>query len=87
MAYEVEVTATAAEAIVRLPRQDQSRVQRKIDALAEDPRPHGAVKLTGLRDAYRLRSGDYRIVYTIDDTIRVVSVRRVAHRREAYRRL
>jgi mRNA interferase RelE/StbE len=56
-----------------------------IDALALDPRPAGAVKLAG-RDDYRVRVGDYRIVYAVHDGERVVIIARVAHRREVYRR-
>jgi mRNA interferase RelE/StbE len=60
-------------------------VRRAIDSLAEDPRPRGAQKLAG-RDDYRIRVGDYRIVYTVVDAEQLVIVARIAHRREAYRR-
>lgn len=86
MAYEVEVTSRAAKEIMRLPRAEQSRVGEKIDGLVEEPRPVGVEKLSGYSDAYRVRSGNYRIVYTIDDTVRIVTVTRVAHRSEVYRR-
>lgn len=86
MAYEVEVTSRAAKEIMRLPRAEQEKVGEKIDDLADEPRPVGVEKLTGYADAYRVRSGNYRIVYTIDDTVRIVTVTRVAHRREVYRR-
>jgi len=56
-----------------------------IDALAQDPRPRGSAKLAG-RDDCRLRVGDYRIVYAVDDSERLVIVARIAHRREVYRR-
>jgi mRNA interferase RelE/StbE len=56
-----------------------------IDALALEPRPHGAVRLAG-RDDYRVRVGDYRVVYAVDDDERLVTVGRIAHRREVYRR-
>jgi mRNA interferase RelE/StbE len=56
-----------------------------IDALADAPRPPGVVKLAG-RDDYRVRVGDYRIVYAVDDAERLVLVARIAHRREVYRR-
>lgn len=55
-----------------------------IDSLADDPSPGGAVKLAG-RDDYRIRVGDYRIVYAIDDTDGLVLVARIARRREVYR--
>jgi mRNA interferase RelE/StbE len=53
--------------------------------LADDPRPPGAVKLAG-RDDYRIRVGDYRIVYAVDDEEGLVIVARIAHRRDVYRR-
>ena len=56
-----------------------------IDRLAEEPRPHGTVKLAG-RDDYRIRVGDWRVVYEVDDVRRRVIVVRVAHRRDVYRR-
>ncbi len=56
-----------------------------IDSLAIEPRPVGAVKLAGTDD-FRVRIGDYRIVYAIDDNKRVVLIARIAHRREVYRR-
>ena len=55
-----------------------------VDSLAEDPRPQGAIKLAGRND-YRVRVGDYRIVYAVDDEERLVVVARIAHRREVYR--
>jgi mRNA interferase RelE/StbE len=54
-------------------------------ALENDPRPFGSVKLVGEEDAYRIRIGDYRAVYLIDDRQQIVAVVRVAHRREVYR--
>jgi mRNA interferase RelE/StbE len=85
--YEVEVGHQAAKQIVRLPRAEQVRVSKKIDGLAREPKPPGCEKLSGTKNGYRVRSGNYRILYTVDDGVRVVSVTRVAHRREVYRRL
>lgn len=87
MTYEVEVTSAAARQILRLPAPEQKRVWRGINQLAINPRPHGVEKLSGARDMWRVRVGNYRVVYTVDDTVRVVTVTRVAHRREVYRRL
>lgn len=83
--YRVDIHRQAAKQLLRLPRPDQQRVRERIDGLAEDPRPPGCAKLAGTPNGYRIRSGDYRIVYTVEDRIRVVSVTRVAHRRESYR--
>ena len=63
----------------------RERARLAIDALAANPRPVGCVKLAG-RDDYRIRFGDYRIVYAVDDGARLVIVARIAHRREVYRR-
>jgi len=62
----------------------KSRITAAIDALATDPRPAGTTKLAG-SDDFRLRIGDHRIVYAVDDSRRVVIIARIAHRREIYR--
>jgi mRNA interferase RelE/StbE len=61
------------------------RIRTAIDSLAGDPRPRGAVKLAGRND-YRIRVGDYRVIYAVDDEERLIIVARIAHRREVYRR-
>jgi mRNA interferase RelE/StbE len=60
-------------------------VRLAIDGLAANPRPVGCAKLAG-RDDYRIRVGDHRVVYAVDDAERLVMVARIAHRREVYRR-
>ncbi len=62
----------------------RDRIAAAIDGLAEDPRPRGSVELAGRND-YRVRVGDYRIVYAVDDDERLVLIARIAHRREVYR--
>jgi mRNA interferase RelE/StbE len=62
----------------------RDRIRAAVDSLATEPRPVGVVKLAG-RDDFRIRLGDYRIVYAIDDHDRLVLVARIAHRREVYR--
>jgi len=81
MTYEIEYSAAAAKAIRRLPGNVQRRVVGKVEALAQNPRPHGAEKLAG-HEAYRLRVGDYRIIYAIADERLVVVIVDVGHRRE-----
>jgi mRNA interferase RelE/StbE len=83
--YEVEVERVAAKALTNIARSDATRIVRRLEELATDPRPDGVVKLTS-SDAYRIRVGDYRVIYLIDDTLAVITVTRIAHRREAYRR-
>ncbi|MBX2971885.1 MAG: type II toxin-antitoxin system RelE/ParE family toxin [Flavobacteriales bacterium] len=72
--------------MMRLPMQERRKVVNKIDRLAADPRPPGCLKLKGrTEELWRIRSGDYRILYAIDDVIRIVDVRQVGNRREVYR--
>ncbi len=83
--HEVRLHPEAVRAFRRLRGRVRDRIESAIDGLAAEPRPHGAVKLAG-RDDFRIRVGDYRIVYAVDDTDRLVLVARIAHRREVYRR-
>jgi mRNA interferase RelE/StbE len=75
----------AARAYRRLHKPVRDRISGAIDGLASNPRPTGTAKLAG-RDDYRIRVGDYRIVYAVDDDERLVLIARIAHRREVYRR-
>jgi mRNA interferase RelE/StbE len=84
--YTVEVARRAVKAIAALPRPQQQRVRAAIDLLADNPRPPGCVAMAGDAHAYRVRVGDYRIVYEVIDDRLVVHVVRVGHRREIYRR-
>jgi mRNA interferase RelE/StbE len=83
--YHVEIARRAVKALAALPRQDQQRIRAAIDLLANDPRPPGCKKLAGDELAYRVRTGDYRIIYDIHDDRLVVQVVRVGHRRDVYR--
>jgi mRNA interferase RelE/StbE len=82
--YRLLVKPSAVKEIEALTKQDRLRVVAKISSLARDPRPPGCEKLSG-RDQYRLRQGDYRILYEIQDLELVVVVVKVGHRREVYR--
>lgn len=79
------MAARAAKELKRIDRQDQRRIIREIEALAVDPRPTGCVKLSGAEDIYRVRVGQYRVLYEIRDAVLIVLVLRVRHRRDAYR--
>lgn len=79
------MTRSAAKELDGVPTKDRQRIVRRIAALAEDPRPAGAEKLSG-DDKYRIRQDDYRILYQIEDAQLVVSVVRIGNRREVYRR-
>ncbi|OGL99549.1 hypothetical protein A2501_04270 [Candidatus Uhrbacteria bacterium RIFOXYC12_FULL_57_11] len=83
---DLVVTSRARRELQALPRPVLERVDAAIRTLAGDPRPPGSVKLKGLRHGYRLRVGDYRLLYEVDDQAGVVTVGHVGHRREVYRR-
>lgn len=87
MVYRVEIKPQAEKALAWIPNPYRRRIAKAIDGLARDPRPTGCMKLTGAEDAYRLRVGDYRVVYKIIDRALFVYVVRVAHRKEVYRGL
>jgi mRNA interferase RelE/StbE len=82
--YTVEVRPSARKQLNDIEGQDRARVLRRIAELADNPRPHGTVKLTG-SDEWRIRIGNYRVVYTIADDVLVVTVVEIGHRREIYR--
>lgn len=82
--YRLEVSHTAHRQIRKLPEQTQKRVNQTIVTLAEDPRPPGVKKLAA-REGYRVRVGDYRILYHVDDRAKVVIIYRVMPREDVYR--
>lgn len=82
----VEYTSAAARQVKKLPRPARDRVLDAVEDLADDPRPHGARKLAGERTAWRIRVGDYRVIYDVLDQALTVIVVRAAHRREVYDR-
>jgi len=84
--YTVEIARSAARALRRLDRHTQQRIGRSLDGLVRDPRPAGVRKLAGAGDdLWRIRVGDYRVVYEIRDDRLVVLVLRIGHRRDIYR--
>jgi mRNA interferase RelE/StbE len=82
--YAVEVKSPARKELEALPDNVLVRVIRKLEALGRTPRPAGCKKLKGYKDHWRIRVGDWRVVYIIDDAAKIVSVTRIAHRREVY---
>ncbi len=82
--YTVEVKPSARKELEALPDNVLSRVVAKLEALGHTPRPAGCKKLKGYKDHWRVRAGDWRVVYIIDDPGKAVSVTRIAHRREVY---
>jgi mRNA interferase RelE/StbE len=82
--YAVEIKPPVRKELEALSDSMLGRVVRKLESLADNPRPDGCRKLKGYRDQWRVRVGDWRVVYVINDTAKLVSVTRVAHRREVY---
>ena len=83
--YEVHFAASAAREFRSLSRELKRRIGRAIDELSGDPRPPGVRKLVGHESLYRIRVGQYRVVYDIDDQGRSIRITRIRHRREVYR--
>jgi mRNA interferase RelE/StbE len=83
--YRIEFAPSAARAFKKLHSFVQNRISPKIDALSSDPRPHGAEKMAGLDNRYRIRVGAYRIIYVINDSGRIIVIAVIGHRREVYR--
>lgn len=84
MTYRIEVTTSAFRSLNKLDPQDRPRIQGAIALLGKDPRPPGSRALKG-RPGFRVRVGDYRIIYTVHDTTVTVVVVALGHRREVYR--
>lgn len=88
MAYELEVTNAAERDLLALSRRLRQRVDAKILALADQPRPDGVVKLKGTKgDLWRVRVGAFRVLYAVDDARKIIEIARVVDRKEAYRGL
>ena len=83
--YRVLLERAAEKDLARLTSEIHARVIAAIQALATNPRPSGCRKLAGSKHDWRIRVGDYRVIYEIADEIRIVRVNRVRHRREVYR--
>jgi mRNA interferase RelE/StbE len=87
MAYRVELKSSAFDALAKIPQPHRGRIAKKIDQLADNPRPGGAVKLSGAGEFWRIRVGDYRIIYQVRDDVLLVLVLRIGSRGDVYRHL
>ena len=85
MKYAVRLDSRTWKGIAALSDDIRGRILRRLKALEDDPRPPGVIKMSGPDDLYRVRVGDWRIVYAIRDCELVVIVIRIGHRREVYR--
>ena len=84
MAYSITILRRAQKELSSLPKEDYQRVRDAILKLGETPRPDGTLKMTG-RPAWRIRVGDYRVIYEIDDDKAVISIIHIGHRSDVYR--
>lgn len=86
MKYEVEISESAEKSLEKIPKKDRLKILEKIDALEQDPLPTGSIKLKGYKEVlHRIRSGDYRVVYSIKQDVLIILVVEIGHRREIYR--
>lgn len=87
-AYSILIKASAGKELARLgTKSDRVRVVERIQALAADPKPHGCEKLAGYSDRFRIRQGNYRIVYLVDDHRREVTIFKVGDRKDVCRQV
>jgi mRNA interferase RelE/StbE len=85
MNYKVEFASRAIKDLHSIPRTYQGKIIDKAESLSVNPYPRGCLKLKGLQEAlWRIRVGDYRILYQVDETVEVVDVRRIGHRKDIY---
>lgn len=85
MTYTIELSRAALKALKPIPKSDLKRIQTKIEKLKYDPTPQGCEKLANNDELYRIRSGDYRIIYQIHNKALIIIVVKIGHRREIYR--
>ena len=86
--YRVLIKRSAAKELAAIAgRKDRQRIVERIRSLVNDPRPPGVEKLSGTKEKYRIRQGDHRILYEIEDDVLVVYVVKVGHRRDVYRKV
>ncbi len=84
ISYALTIKPSAQKELDALDETIFARIDRKIMALAHNPRPAGCKKLRGYKNLWRIRVGDWRVIYRIDDSVRAVDITRVAHRKEVY---
>ncbi len=83
--FEIEITRTAEKQLKALARGDQERLAAAMLRLANDPRPRGCRKLSGYDDAFRIRVGKFRVIYSFSDAKLIILILKIGHRREVYR--
>ena len=84
MSYSIGILRRAQKELAQLPKQEYDRIKEAIENLSKDPRPQGCKKLTG-REGWRIRVGDYRVNYEIEDTQQKLTILHIGHRRDVYK--
>ena len=82
--YKITIKKSAAKELEDIPKRDLRKIVKRIQSLAQNPRPQGSQKLSG-QNRLRIRQGDYRVVYSVDDKDCIVDIVKIGHRREIYR--
>ena len=85
VSYRIEWKRSAVKELRNLPGHIVSRIIAAVEDLSINPFRHGATKLSGSENAYRIRVGDYRVVYTVETSVLLIEITRVRHRRDVYR--
>ena len=84
--YEIRILKSAVKELAKLPKKEALKVTSRLNKLRKDPRPKGCVKLKSSKNEYRIRSGNYRILYTIEDDILIVYVIKIGNRKDVYKK-
>ena len=84
MSYSIGILRRAQKELAQLPKQEYERIKAAIKNLSQDPRPAGCKKLSG-REGWRIRVGDYRVIYEIDDPQQKLTILHIGHRRDVYK--
>ena len=87
MKYRIEVKRSAVKALKKIPKPDRKRIADKIDSLSEEPPNPETTKMKGDNPFHRIRVGDYRIVYEIQNEVLVILIVKIGHRKDIYRNL
>ena len=85
MAFRIEWKKSTKKDLRKLPPDEADRVLAAVEGLSDEPFPHGGEKLAGSECAYRIRIGDYRVVYEVITAVKLVEIQRVRHRKDVYR--
>lgn len=86
VSYKLEIKTSAGKELAEVAsKSDRQKIVSRIQALASNPRPHGSERLAGYTDRYRVRQGNYRVVYLIDDQSSTVTIYKIGHRKDVYR--